>query len=51
MVIVYVIYYERFPLKMADYIRDLRKILGHRKIIHPAARIILENPSGEILLI
>ena len=36
---------------MPDYIRSLRKIIGHRKIIHPAARIIIENDQGEILLI
>jgi ADP-ribose pyrophosphatase YjhB (NUDIX family) len=34
-----------------DYIRDLRKLIGNRKIIHPAARIFLENEAGEILLI
>lgn len=34
-----------------NYIRDLRKLIGNRKIIHPAARIFLENEAGEILFI
>ena len=36
---------------MPDYIRTLRKLIGHRKFIHPAVRIIIENDKGEILLI
>ena len=36
---------------MPDYIRSLRELIGHRRIIHPAARIIIENDAGEILLI
>ena len=35
---------------MADYIKDLRKIIGHRPIIHGAGSIIIENERGEILL-
>lgn len=36
---------------MMGYIASLRKLIGARKIIHPAARILLENDRGEILLI
>ena len=36
---------------MANYIQTLRNLVGNRIIIHPAARIILENEAGEILLI
>lgn len=36
---------------MNSYIQSLRKIIGPRKIIHPAARIVIENSLGEILLI
>ncbi len=35
---------------MADYIKDLRKIIGHRPIIHGAGSIIIENERGEVLL-
>ncbi|MEL6588968.1 MAG: NUDIX domain-containing protein, partial [Bacteroidota bacterium] len=34
-----------------DYLRSLRELVGSRKLIHPAARIIIENPRGEILLL
>ncbi|MEL6717858.1 MAG: NUDIX domain-containing protein [Bacteroidota bacterium] len=36
---------------MADFILDLRKIVGQRKLIHPAARILVENDKGEFLFI
>ena len=36
---------------MGNYIQSLRSLIGHRKFIHPAARILLENEKGEILLI
>ncbi|HMQ62009.1 MAG TPA: NUDIX domain-containing protein [Flavilitoribacter sp.] len=36
---------------MAPYLQTLRKLVGNRKLIHPAARIIIENDAGEILLI
>lgn len=36
---------------MTGYIAQLRKLIGSQKIIHPAARIVLENAQGEILLI
>ncbi|MEM6768168.1 MAG: NUDIX domain-containing protein, partial [Bacteroidota bacterium] len=36
---------------MHSYIQSLRSLIGHRKFIHPAARILLENDLGEILLI
>lgn len=36
---------------MSSYLKDLRTIIGHRKVIHPAARIIIENDNGDILLI
>ncbi len=36
---------------MKKYINNLRKIIGHQKIIHPAARIIIENDLGQILFI
>jgi 8-oxo-dGTP pyrophosphatase MutT (NUDIX family) len=36
---------------MRSYLLDLRKLVGHRKLIHPAARIILENECGDILLV
>lgn len=35
---------------MADYIRDLRKIIGHRPIISAAGSVIVENEKGEVLL-
>ncbi|MEM8897608.1 MAG: NUDIX domain-containing protein [Bacteroidota bacterium] len=36
---------------MGNYIQSLRGLIGHRKFIHPAARILIENEQGEILLI
>lgn len=36
---------------MGNYIQSLRSLIGHRKFIHPGARILLENEKGEILLI
>jgi ADP-ribose pyrophosphatase YjhB (NUDIX family) len=36
---------------MKSYITRLRKKIGHGKIIHPAARIIIENARGEYLFI
>ena len=32
------------------YVSELRKIVGHRPIMHPAASVIVENDRGEILL-
>ena len=34
-----------------NYIQDIRQFIGHRKLLHPAARIFMENESGKILLI
>ncbi len=36
---------------MHNYIQNLRKLIGHRKFIHPGARIIVENEQGQILMI
>ena len=36
---------------MEGYISSLRRLIGHRKFIHPAARILLENAQRELLLI
>lgn len=36
---------------MDDYIKKMRAQIGHQKFIHPAARIIVENELGEILMI
>ena len=36
---------------MGNFIRNMRKMIGPRKMIHPAARIVIENELGEILLI
>ncbi len=36
---------------MKDYIKKLRKKIGHQKNIHPSARVIIENESGQILFI
>ena len=36
---------------MHNYIKKLRKLIGHRKFIHPGARIIVENEEGQILMI
>ena len=35
---------------MADYIKELRSLIGHRPIIHGAGSIIIENERGEVLL-
>lgn len=34
-----------------SYISSLRALIGHRKFIHPAARILIENDLGEFLFI
>jgi ADP-ribose pyrophosphatase YjhB (NUDIX family) len=34
-----------------SYLQRLRALIGHAKIIHPAARILIENAAGEILFI
>jgi ADP-ribose pyrophosphatase YjhB (NUDIX family) len=36
---------------MKSYIQKIRNKLGHDKLIHPAARIIVENEHGQILII
>ncbi len=36
---------------MKNYIQKIRSKLGHAKFIHPAARIIVENEGGQILII
>jgi len=36
---------------MSNYLNNLRVLIGTRKVIHPAARIIIENDRGEILFI
>lgn len=36
---------------MSNYLKTLRRVIGHRKVIHPGARIIIENTEGEILFI
>jgi ADP-ribose pyrophosphatase YjhB (NUDIX family) len=36
---------------MKNYIKEIRKKVGSDKIIHPAARIIVENKNNEILII
>ena len=36
---------------MKKYINNLRKIIGHQKIIHPAARIIIENDFSNLFSI
>ncbi|MBQ6661894.1 MAG: NUDIX domain-containing protein [Lachnospiraceae bacterium] len=35
---------------MADYIKELRSLIGHRPILHGAGSVIIENERGEILL-
>lgn len=35
---------------MAEYIMDLRKIVGHRPLLQCGASVILENAAGDILL-
>jgi len=34
-----------------SYLLALRQLIGSRKVIHPAARIVIENERGEILLL
>lgn len=36
---------------MTNYIQDLRKLIGHRTFIHPAARVMILNDKEELLLI
>lgn len=36
---------------MSTYLQNLRTLIGKRKVIHPAARIIIENEDGDILMI
>src|SRR5688572_1323181 len=36
---------------MNDYIKKIRKAIGPEKIIHPAARIIIENKDGQVLFV
>jgi 8-oxo-dGTP pyrophosphatase MutT (NUDIX family) len=36
---------------MSSYLQNLRTLIGKRKVIHPAARIIIENEEGDILMI
>lgn len=36
---------------MKNYIQNLRSKIGQDKFIHPAARIIVENEKGQILII
>ena len=35
---------------MSDYIMELRKIVGHRPLLSPAAGVILEDAEGRVLL-
>lgn len=35
---------------MGDYIKELRKLVGHKTIIQTAASVIVENSKGQILL-
>ena len=36
---------------MSSYLQNLRSIIGTRKVIHPGARIIMENEDGDILMV
>jgi ADP-ribose pyrophosphatase YjhB (NUDIX family) len=36
---------------MGPYLKRIRKMIGHQKIIYPGARIIIENAQKEILFI
>ena len=36
---------------MSNYLKALRELIGHRKVIHPGARVIIENAEGEILFV
>lgn len=35
---------------MAEYILDLRKLVGHRPLLQVGASVIVENAQGEVLL-
>ena len=35
---------------MANYIKELRSLIGHRPIIYGAGSVIIENDRGEVLL-
>ena len=34
-----------------SYLGQLRKVIGHRMVLMPGARVVCENEAGEILLI
>ena len=36
---------------MSNYIKNIRKEIGHQKLMHPAARILVENEKGEFLFV
>ncbi|MEL6624580.1 MAG: NUDIX domain-containing protein [Bacteroidota bacterium] len=36
---------------MRSYISRIRERIGRQKLIHPAARILIENESGEVLFV
>lgn len=36
---------------MKNYISNIRKKIGHDKLIHPAVRVLIENPEGKILFV
>lgn len=36
---------------MSSYLQNLRTLIGRRKVIHPGARIIIENDVGDVLMI
>lgn len=36
---------------MKNYIKNIRTKIGHDKIIHPAARILVENNQGQFLFV
>ena len=36
---------------MGGYLLSLRAMIGNRKVIHPAVRVLIENDRGELLLI
>lgn len=35
---------------MSDYIMELRRLVGHRLLLSPAAGVIVEDPEGRVLL-
>jgi hypothetical protein len=35
---------------MADYIKEIRKLIGHKTLLLCGASVIVENEKGEILL-